>query len=130
MTVSMSPQGPKGPTGALGAQGPQGPKGDPGVSMVHRQALPQGAASIPNTGATITLGSTTLNSGTYMISAKMWLSNTQTAKTHYVKCSLVAQDESANILDSDSTSATVVYAINSSITRSKEHHFTISYRFI
>ena len=97
--------------------------------MVHRQALPQGAASIPNTGATITLASTTLNSGTYMISAKMWLSNTQTAKTHYVKCSLVAQDASANILDSDSTSATVVSAISSSIPGTTALPFVIANSF-
>src|SRR5437870_1249150 len=121
--------GPQGPTGAPGSQGPQGPKGDPGVSMVHRQALSQGAVSIPNSGATVTLASTTLNSGTYMISAKMWLSNTQTAKTHYVKCSLVAQDASANILDSDSTSATVVSAISSSIPGTTALPFVIANSF-
>jgi len=97
--------------------------------MVHRQALSQGAVSIPNTGATVTLASTNLNSGTYMISAKMWLSNTQTAKTHYVKCSLVAQDASANILDSDSTSATVVSAISSSIPGTTALPFVIANSF-
>ena len=83
--------------------------------MVHRQALPQGAASIPNTGATVTLANMALNGGTYLINAKMWLSNSQTAKTHYVKCSLVVQDASANIIDSDSTTVTVVSAASAGV---------------
>jgi hypothetical protein len=100
-------QGPQGPTGS---QGPQGPKGDPGILEVYRSAVPQGAASIPNTGASVTLTTVNLRGGTYLINAKMWLSNSQTSKTHYVRCSLLAQDAGGNIIDSDSTTATVVSA--------------------
>jgi len=68
------------------------------------------ATSIPNTGASVTLASMALNEGTYLVDAKMWLSNAQTAtaKAHYVKCSLVAQDTGGTIVDSDSTTVTVV----------------------
>ena len=77
--------------------------------------MAQGATSIPNTGATVTVATINLQAGTYLINAKMWLSNTQTAKTHYVKCSLVVQDAVPNILDSDSTTVTVVSAQASGI---------------
>jgi len=114
-------QGAQGSKGDIGAQGPQGltgtqgPKGDPGILEVYRSALAQGAASIPNTGASVTLSTVNLSSGTYLINAKMWLSNGQTNKTHYVRCSLLAQDVSGNIVDSDSTTATVVPAQGSGI---------------
>jgi len=65
------------------------------------------ANSIPNTGTAVTLASMVLNAGTYLIDAKMWLSNSQVAKPHYVKCSLVAQDTGGAIVDSDSTTVTV-----------------------
>jgi hypothetical protein len=72
--------------------------------------MAQGATAVPNTGASVTLATVNLAAGTYLINAKMWLSNTQTAKTHYVKCSLVVQDTSNAIVDSDSTTVTVVSA--------------------
>ena len=122
-------QGSQGGTGPTGPQGSQGPKGDAGVSEVHRSALAQGATTIPNTGASVTLTSVNLSSGTYLINAKMWLSNTQTAKTHYVKCSLVAQDTSANVVDSDSTTVTVVSAISSSIPGATALPFVIANTF-
>src|SRR5207245_2903783 len=77
-------QGAKGDTGTQGAQGsmgPQGPKGDAGVAEVYRSVAAQGAAVIPNTGSSVTLTTVNLSAGTYLINAKMWLSNTQTSKT-------------------------------------------------
>jgi len=83
--------------------------------MVHRHTAAQGMASIPNNGTSVTLANMALSSGTYVINAKMWLSNSQTTKAHYVKCSLVVQDASANIVDSDSTAVTVAAAQSSGI---------------
>jgi len=115
LTGGNGPQGPKGDKGDAGFQGPQGPKGDPGVSMVHRHTASQGMASIPNNGTSVTLANMSLSSGTYVINAKMWLSNAQTTKAHYVKCSLVVQDAAGNIVDSDNTAGTVAAAQSSTI---------------
>ena len=109
--------------------GPQGPKGDAGVAEVYRSVAAQGAAVIPNTGSSVTLTTVNLSAGTYLINAKMWLSNTQTSKTHYVKCSLVAQDTSAAIVDSDSTTVTVVSAVSASIPGATALPFVIANSF-
>ena len=118
-----------GPSGPNGPQGPQGPKGDAGVSEVYRWVAAQGATTIPNTGASVTLATVNLSSGTYLINAKMWLSNTQTSKTHYVKCSLVVQDTASAIVDSDSTTVTVVSAVSASIPGATALPFAIANTF-
>ena len=125
-------QGAKGDTGTQGSQGstgPQGPKGDAGVAEVYRSVAAQGAAVIPNTGSSVTLTTVNLSAGTYLINAKMWLSNTQTSKTHYVKCSLVVQDTSAAVVDSDSTTVTVVSAVSASIPGATALPFVIANSF-
>src|SRR5439155_546376 len=125
-------QGAKGDTGTQGSQGsmgPQGPKGDAGVAEVYRSVAAQGAAVIPSTGSSVTLTTVNLSAGTYLINAKMWLSNTQTSKTHYVKCSLVVQDTSAAIVDSDSTTVTVVSAVSPSIPGATALPFVIANSF-
>ena len=129
LTGGTGAQGPKGDRGDAGSQGQQGPKGDPGVSMVHRHTAAQGMASIPNNGTSVTLANMALSSGTYVINAKMWLSNSQTTKAHYVKCSLVVQDASANIVDSDSTTVTVVSAISSLIPGATALPFVVANSF-
>src|SRR5262249_49044528 len=106
----QGPQGPAGPPGATGALGAQGPQGPPGLTAVYRSVMAAAANTIPNTGAAGTLASMNLNAGTYLIDAKMWLSNSQVNKIHYVKCSLVAQDTGGAIVDSDSTTVTVTSA--------------------
>ena len=95
----------------------------------YRWVAAQGATTIPNTGASVTLATVNLSSGTYLINAKMWLSNTQTSKTHYVKCSLVAQDTASAIVDSDSTTVTVVSAVSGSIPGATALPFTIANTF-
>jgi len=66
-------------------------------------------------GTSVTVANMSLSSGTYVINAKMWLSNAQTTKAHYVKCSLVVQDATGNIVDSDNTAGTVAAAQSSTI---------------
>src|SRR5262249_33319623 len=115
-TGAQGPKGDQGAQGPKGDQGAQGPKGDtgvqgpPGLAEVYRASMAQGATVIPNSGATVTLATVNLQAGTYLINAKMWLSNTQTAKTHYVKCSLVVQDTSNAVVESDTTTVTVASA--------------------
>jgi hypothetical protein len=77
----------------------------------------------------VTLTSINLAAGTYLINGKMWLSNTQVSKTHYVKCSLVVQDAGANILDSDSTTVTVVNAQASNIPGATALPFVVANAF-
>ena len=97
--------------------------------MVHRHTALTGMASIPNTGASVTVANMALSSGTYVINAKMWLSNSQTMKAHYVKCSLVVQDASANIVDSDTTAVTVAAAQSSGIPGATALPFVVANTF-
>lgn len=123
------PPGSQGPPGLTGERGPQGPKG---ITHVKRAWLPEGATLIQNTGAAVTLGSFSLNAGTYLINAKMWLANAATVgppKPHYVQCSLVAQSADNTILDYDSNQVTVSTAQTGNIPGASALSFVIANSF-
>jgi len=68
--------------------------------------LPTGAATIPNDGSEVTVGSYPLDAGTYLISGKMLFSN-GSSKAHSVKCTLYMMDASSNVLDYDMSAISV-----------------------
>ena len=109
MLDCRGPQGPKGdggPQGPKGDKGDKGDKGKPGIVHVETMTLPTGAATIPNDGSDVTLGSYALEAGTYLISGKVLFSN-GSSKAHSVRCTLYTIDASNTVLDSDMTAISV-----------------------
>ncbi len=100
------PQGPKGEPGPQGPKGDKGDKGNPSIVHVQTMTLPTGAATIPNDGSEVTVGSYPLDAGTYLISGKMLFSN-GSSKAHSVKCTLYMMDASSNVLDYDMSAISV-----------------------
>ncbi len=82
-TGATGPQGPKGDTGATGPAGPIGPQGPQGDTGATGPAGPQGIATayyttIPSdttTGTHLTVGSTSVPEGTYIVSANLEIYN-------------------------------------------------------
>ena len=125
-------KGDKGDPDDKGDKGDSGPQGPKGVSKVKQATLPLGATVIPNTGDPVTLGTFTIEPGTYLINAKMWLANAQltsSPRPHYLRCSLVAIDPNNNLVDSDTNQVTVAIAMNTATPGATVTSFVIANSF-
>jgi hypothetical protein len=65
--------GPAGPVGATGKEGPQGRPGESGLESGYEAFADPG--DIPNGSSYVTLGNLSVPAWTYLVTAKMWVSN-------------------------------------------------------
>lgn len=97
------PQGPRGDTGAQGPKGDKGDKGDPGAITAYNARL---ETTSVNQGPSKTILTKDVPAGSYVINAKMDLSNGDDDDTAFTGCSLYAGgallDFANTILEEDS----------------------------
>lgn len=79
--------------GATGSQGPTGAQGPAGPSNAYHGYTP-GPVEVSVFGPTVVGGPTFPAQGSYVISAKLWVSNTSSTLPGAVRCALVAQGNS------------------------------------
>jgi hypothetical protein len=104
--------GPQGPKGDPGAQGPKGDKGDPGEITAYNARL---ETTSVNQGPSKTILTKDVPAGSYVVNAKMDMSNGDDDDTAFTGCSLYAGgtllDFASTILEEDSFNIGSVEAV-------------------